>query len=56
MFIFGVVGMLAAAGDMRMIRAGALKGQSYRKALVAHVFCHVGCRRVILLWPARPGP
>jgi len=26
MFIFGVVGMLAAAGDMRMIRAGALKG------------------------------
>ena len=52
-FIFGIVGLLAAAGDIRVMRATRHSGAaSYRTASVAHVFCDVGGGRLVFLGPA----
>ena len=56
-FIFGIVGLLAAAGDIRMMRGRGMQGLAPdRTASVAHVFCDVGGRRLVLLGPATPSP
>ena len=50
MFIFVIVAVLAAAGDVRMMRAAAFRFHApHSPAFVAHVFRDVGRRRVVLL-------
>lgn len=46
LFIFGVVGLLAAAGDMRMIRAGGIQGP---RRIARHLW-RMSLAMVMLYW------
>jgi uncharacterized membrane protein len=55
-FIFGIIGLLAAAGDIRVMRAGGIQGPRRIARHLSHVLCDVGCCRVVLFGAARQGP